>query len=131
VTLMILVAVAWAFYRRYMEKLVRLKRGFKAGLVLIFIGTLMLSVLLGNGMMQIWFETGASWSSPIASGIALLFGWMSPTAAMIVFFIAWWVHTITLLAFLVYVPQSKHAHLIAAPINVFLIKSVPGKLSKV
>ncbi|HLR67269.1 MAG TPA: (Fe-S)-binding protein [Virgibacillus sp.] len=131
VTLMILVAVAWAFYRRYMEKLVRLKRGFKAGLVLIFIGTLMLSVLLGNGMMQIWFETGASWSSPIASGIALLFGWMSPTAAMIVFFIAWWVHTITLLAFLVYVPQSKHAHLIAAPINVFLSKRVPGKLSKV
>src|SRR5699024_911041 len=41
VTLMILVAVVWAFYRRYIEKLVRLKRGFKAGLVLLFIGTLM------------------------------------------------------------------------------------------
>src|SRR5699024_1537236 len=52
VTLMILVAVVWAFYRRYIEKLVRLKRGFYAGLVLLFIGTLMLSVLFGNGMLQ-------------------------------------------------------------------------------
>ena len=51
---MILVAVVWAFYRRYIEKLVRLKRGLKSGLVLIFIGTLMLSVLLGNGMEMIW-----------------------------------------------------------------------------
>src|SRR5699024_7071562 len=30
VTLMILVAVVWAFYRRYIEKLERLKRNFKA-----------------------------------------------------------------------------------------------------
>ena len=38
VTFLILIAVVWAFYRRYIEKLVRLKRGFKAGLVLLFIG---------------------------------------------------------------------------------------------
>lgn len=131
VTLMILVAVVWAFYRRYMEKIVRLKRGFKAGLVLVFIGTLMVSVLLGNGMLQLWLGTGAGWSDPIASGVAVLFGWISPTVAMVIFFIAWWVHTITLLSFLVYVPQSKHAHLIAAPINVFLSKRVPGKLEKI
>src|SRR5699024_12798008 len=64
------------------------------------------------------------------SGIALAFSWMSPTAAMVVFFISWWVHTITLLSFLVYVPQSKHAHLIAAPVNVLLSKRVPGQLEK-
>ncbi|WP_099159366.1 heterodisulfide reductase-related iron-sulfur binding cluster [Virgibacillus ndiopensis] len=131
VTLMILVAVAIGFHRRYVEKLVRLKRGFKAGLVLIFIGTLMLSVLVGNGMTQIWQGHDATWTEPVASLIASVFGWMSPTAAAVVFFIAWWIHTITILTFLVYVPQSKHAHLIAAPINVFLSKSVPGKLKKI
>src|SRR5690625_1560377 len=131
VTLMILVSVSWAFYRRYMEKIVRLQRGFKAGLVLIFIGTLMLSVLVSNGMLQIWQGTGASWTEPIASLIAGAFGWMSPTAAMVTFFVAWWIHTLTLLSFLVYVPQSKHAHLIAAPINVFVSKQVPGKLKKI
>jgi Fe-S oxidoreductase len=34
--------------------------------------------------------------------------------------VSWWVHLLILLTFLVYVPQSKHAHLIAGPINVFL-----------
>lgn len=131
VTLMILVAVGWAYYRRYMEKLVRLKRGFKAGLVLIFIGVLMVSVLIGNGMLQIWEGAGATWTEPIASGIAVLFNWLSPNAALVIFFIAWWVHTLTLFAFLVYIPQSKHAHLIAAPINVFLSKRIPGKLDKI
>ncbi|WP_047980912.1 (Fe-S)-binding protein [Ornithinibacillus contaminans] len=130
VTLMILVAVVWAFYRRYIEKLVRLKRGFKAGLVLLFIGTLMLSVLLGNGMALIWHDEPGTWTEPIASAIAGVFGFLPPTAAMIIFFIAWWIHNLTLLTFLVYVPQSKHAHLIAAPINVFFSKRVPGKLKK-
>ncbi|MEI3612066.1 (Fe-S)-binding protein [Pseudogracilibacillus sp. SO30301A] len=131
VTLTILVAVIWAFYRRYIEKLVRLKRGFYAGLVLIFIGTLMVSVLFGNGMLQIWQGEPATWTEPVASLIALALGWLSPTAAMVLFYVAWWVHTITILAFLVYIPQSKHAHLIAAPVNVFLSKRVPGKLKTI
>lgn len=131
VTVTILLAVAWAFYRRYMEKITRLDRGWKAGLVLIFIGTLMLTVLLGNGMLQVWHETGAVWSEPIASAIGLAFGWMPQTAAMVTFFVVWWIHTITILVFLVYIPQSKHAHLIAAPVNVFLSKRVPGKLEPV
>src|SRR5699024_10994328 len=69
-TLTILVAVVWAFYRRYIEKLVRLKRVWYAGLVLIFIGTLMLSVLFGNGMIQLWQGTGSAWTAPVASAIA-------------------------------------------------------------
>ena len=131
VTLAVLFAVVWAFYRRYIEKLVRLKRGFYAGLVLIFIGTLMLSVLFGNGMLQIWQGAPATWTEPVASVIATIFSWLSPTAAMVLFYIAWWIHTITILVFLVYIPQSKHAHLIAAPINVFISKRVPGKLKTI
>src|SRR5699024_922408 len=88
VTLAILFAVVWAFYRRYIEKLVRLKRGWYAGLVLIFIGTLMLSVLFGNGMMQIWDGAAASWAEPVASAIAFVFGFLSPNAAMVLFFIS-------------------------------------------
>ncbi|HLR75265.1 MAG TPA: (Fe-S)-binding protein [Virgibacillus sp.] len=131
VTLTILVAVAWAFYRRYMEKIARLERGWKAGLVLIFIGTLMLTVLIGNGMQQIWHGTGGAWTEPVASLIGGAFSWMSPEAAMITYYVAWWIHTITILVFLVYIPQSKHAHLIAAPINVFYSSKIPGKLEPI
>ncbi|MET3699053.1 Fe-S oxidoreductase [Bacillus oleivorans] len=132
VTFMILVAVVWAFYRRYIEKLVRLKRGFKSGLVLIFIGGLMLSVLFGNGMGMIWHGYEAAWTEPIATLIALSFSWVGETAAVVLFYIAWWIHLLFLLAFLVYVPQSKHAHLIAGPANVFLNRlEQPGKLAKI
>ncbi|MBM7571248.1 (Fe-S)-binding protein [Aquibacillus albus] len=132
VTLMILVAVVWAFYRRYIEKLSRLKRGFKAGIVLLFIATLMVSVLFGNGMARIWHGEGTIWTEPVASIIASVFSFVPPLVAAVLFFIAWWVHLIALLAFLVYVPQSKHAHLIAAPVNVFLTRqNPPGKLEKI
>lgn len=132
VTLTVLVAILWAAYRRYVEKLVRLKRDFKAGLVVIFITGIMITVLLGNGMGMIWHGHEATWSEPVASSIAYLFGWMGPTAATVVFYVAWWMHLLIILSFLVYIPQSKHAHLIAGPINVFLNRlDNPGKLKSV
>ncbi|MFK4290980.1 heterodisulfide reductase-related iron-sulfur binding cluster [Bacillus sp. RC250] len=132
VTLVILIAVFWAFHRRYVEKLVRLKRNFKSGLVLIFIGGLMISVLLGNGMGIIWHGEELSWSEPIASAIAYVFSGLNETVAISVFYFSWWVHLLILLTFLVYVPQSKHAHLIAGPVNVFFGRlSNPGKLEKI
>ena len=132
VTLMILVSVIGAFYRRYIEKLVRLKRGIKNGLVLIFIGSLMISVLVGNGMGMIWHGHEATWSEPIASGIALIFSFLPEAAAITVFYIMWWIHLIVLLTFLVYIPQSKHAHLIAGPLNVYFNRTTPvGKLKPI
>ncbi|WP_342539181.1 (Fe-S)-binding protein [Sporosarcina sp. FSL K6-1540] len=119
VAVTILVAVVWAFHRRYVEKLVRLKRGWKSGLVLIFIGGLMLSTLLANGMNMIWQGHETTWMEPIASTIATVFSFMPETGAAVIFFIAWWIHLLILLTFLVYVPQSKHAHLIAGPANVY------------
>ncbi|OZM56746.1 hypothetical protein CIB95_11035 [Lottiidibacillus patelloidae] len=134
ITFLILVAVFAAFYRRYVEKLVRLKRGFKAGLVLLFIGGLMLTVLLGNAMDILWNgqEVAWSWSEPIASGFAVLFAGLPKAAVVTLFFVFWWIHLLILLTFMVYVPQSKHAHLIAAPLNVYLGRTDKvGKLSTI
>lgn len=119
VVLTILVAVVWAFHRRYVEKLVRLKRGWKSGLVLIFIGGLMLSTLLSNGMNMIWQGNGVTWTEPVASAIATVFSFLPETGAAAVFFFGWWIHLLILLTFLIYVPQSKHAHLIAGPVNTY------------
>ncbi|MGV3489662.1 MAG: (Fe-S)-binding protein [Tuberibacillus sp.] len=120
VTFMILVAVFWAFYRRYIEKLVRLKRGFKAGLVLLFIGSLMLSVILAGGMEMIWQGEDYAWYTPLASIAAFIFQWLPAGGAEAGFYIFWWLHLLILLSFAVYVPQSKHAHLLFGPVNVFL-----------
>lgn len=119
VAAVILVAVFGAFYRRYIEKLVRLKRGWKNGLVLIFIGGLMVSTLIGNAMGIIWHNHGFTGSEPIASGIAAIFSFLPAEAATVGFYVMWWVHLLILLTFLVYVPQSKHFHLISGPVNVY------------
>lgn len=120
VVLMILVAVVWAFYRRYVEKLVRLKRGWKNGLVLIFIGGLMVSTLFANGMGLIWHGEGLTYTEPVASGIAAIFGFLPESIAAGIFYVMWWTHLLILLTFLVYVPQSKHFHLITSMLNVYM-----------
>jgi Fe-S oxidoreductase len=120
VVLMILFATAWGFYRRYIEKLVRLKRGFMAGIVYFFLTGLMLCTLLANGMDIIWLGDDPGWAEPIASAVSILFGWLPQSAAGALFFVFWWGHLLFLLGFLVYVPQGKHAHLIAGIANVWL-----------
>ncbi|KMK77750.1 (Fe-S)-binding protein [Alkalihalobacillus pseudalcaliphilus] len=120
VVVVILIAVVWAFHRRYVEKLPRLKRGWKAGMVLIFIGGLMTSKLIGKGMEMVWLGKSFTGFEPVASSIAAVFAWLPGGAAVVLFYVFWWAHLLFLLTFLVYVPQSKHAHLIAGPINVFL-----------
>ncbi|MDP4084263.1 MAG: heterodisulfide reductase-related iron-sulfur binding cluster [Bacillota bacterium] len=120
IVLIILVGVIWGYYRRYIEKLARLKRGFLAGLVYLFLTGLMVCTLLANGMGIIWLGSEQSWSEPVASVISLIFNWLPPIVAGDLFFIFWWGHLLFLLAFLVYIPQGKHAHLIAGIANVWL-----------
>ncbi len=132
VVLMILVATVWGFYRRYIEKLTRLKRGFMAGLVYMFLGGLMTATLFANGMAIIWHGHELTWSEPIASSIAYVFSWLPQGTAAALFFVFWWMHLLFLLAFLVYIPQGKHAHLIAGVANVYLGRnSKVGKLSSI
>lgn len=135
-TFLILAAVGYAFYRRYIEKLKRLKRGFKSGIVLLLISSLMATVLLSLAFEQLWLGHEASGFAPISSLLAGLFAAIGVsvggTAAAALFYIFWWLHLIILLGFAVYVPQSKHAHLLFAPVNVWFKKlDPPGKLSSI
>jgi len=129
--LLILVAMGYAAYRRYGEKLSRLKRGWKPSLVLYFIFSLMLSVLLSLGFERVWLDLDYSGYAPVSSAIARLFPHLPVAAAQALFYLFWWLHLLILLAFLVYVPQSKHFHLLTAPINIWLGRAeTPGKLKK-
>ncbi|SFI68310.1 (Fe-S)-binding protein [Thermoflavimicrobium dichotomicum] len=130
---LVLLATFYAYYRRYIEKLPRLKRGFKSGLVIIFLSSLLTSILLSATFEQIGWPHGESawtWYMPISSVLAQVFGFVTPAAGKVLFYVFWWVHALVLFTFLVYIPQSKHFHLLAAPVNVFLKrKQPPAKLS--
>jgi Fe-S oxidoreductase len=130
-TFLVLLATLYAYYRRYIEKLPRLKRGLKSGLVIIFLTSLMASILLSAAFEKVWLGHGSSWDTPISSVLASPFlGWMGAEAGQVLFYVFWWIHALVLFSFLVYVPQSKHFHLLVAPLNVFLKRQQPpAKLS--
>ncbi|MCR8978300.1 (Fe-S)-binding protein [Brevibacillus laterosporus] len=130
--MLIIIAIGYAYYRRYVEKLNRLKRGLKSGLVIIFISSLMVTVLGSLAFEQLWLGHEGSIFAPFSTAIAFVFSGIGETAAAALFFFFWWAHLLILLSFAVYVPQSKHAHLIFAPFNVWYKKlDPPGKLSTI
>jgi Fe-S oxidoreductase len=127
--LFVFLATGYAYYRRYIEKLPRLKRGFRSGLVILFLTSLLLSIIWSSAFEKIWLGESLSWSTPLSSLLAAPFiTWMSSTVGAVLFYIAWWVHALVLFSFLLYVPQSKHFHLFVAPLNVVLQRERP-KLS--
>jgi Fe-S oxidoreductase len=127
---LIVVAMGYATYRRYIEKLKRLKRGWKPSIVVFFIMFLMLSVVISGGFDRIREGLPASGFAPLTSVWAALFDGISTSAATVGFYAGWWMHLLILLSFLIYVPQSKHFHIITAPINILLRRTEPtGKLA--
>ncbi len=129
---LILVAIGYAAWRRYGEKLPRLKRGWKPGVVVWFIVGLMVSVLLSLAFDRLWHEAEPSGYAPLSSALAALFaGVVGSAAAQAAFIVCWWMHLLIMLAFLVYVPQSKHFHLMVAPVNIWFRRRDPvGRLRK-
>ena len=125
VVVAVLAAILYAAYRRYGEGLARLKRSMKASLVIYFIAGLMLSVLLSLAFEAIWLGEEPSWIRPFSSLFQMLFSFVGQNGAYWLFYAFWWLHLLILLAFMVYVPQSKHAHLLFAPVNIFLSRMGP------
>jgi Fe-S oxidoreductase/nitrate reductase gamma subunit len=121
--LVILVAVALVFFaiRRaffHPKQLESPRHGPWDGFIIL---GLILAVLVTLALVEA-FEyagsNGAEWS---------LFGqWFGPwfsslgtNTNIILFRVFWWVHISVVLFFLVYLPRSKHLHLLATPFNVF------------
>lgn len=126
--LMVLTAVLFAVYRRYVERLPRLKRGWKPSIVLFFIGGLMMTVI-GTMTFDYALEALNGVGGPngsITAGIAstivmpLSVGAHAELWLTVGYELFWWLHLLILFSFLIYVPQSKHFHLITAPINLWL-----------
>ncbi|MDP4127630.1 MAG: (Fe-S)-binding protein [Bacillota bacterium] len=134
-TFLMLCAMVYAFYRRYIEKLKRLqlRRDVKAAVVIIALITLTVSILLTLGFetLSLGHERNFVYR-PFSSAVATMFSGIGTTAATVLFYVFWWVHLLTVLSFMVFVPQSKQAHELFALFNLFFKKLGPvGKLRKI
>jgi Fe-S oxidoreductase len=134
-TFLMLCAMVYAFYRRYIEKLKRLqlRRDVKAAVVIIALITLTVSILLTLGFETVMLGHEPNFVfRPFSSAVAVVFSGIGTTAATVLFYVFWWVHLLTVLSFMVFVPQSKQAHELFALFNLFFKKLGPvGKLRKI
>ncbi len=123
---LVLLAVMYAGYRRYVRRLSRLPQGWKPALVLIWISALMISAALTLAFDRLREGQDASTMAPLSSPLASS---LDAIPANVGYESVWWVHLVLLLGFLVYVPLSKHFHLMTAPVNWLLRPKGPPTMA--
>jgi Fe-S oxidoreductase len=69
-------------------------------------------------------NNSGAWS-PIGAWFYPLFSGLNASADVILYRVFWWMHIGTVLLFLIYLPRSKHLHLMATPFNVFFRNFAP------
>jgi Fe-S oxidoreductase len=130
--LLVLAAVAFAFFRRLVLRPPRLDGDHThhgdAYFILGMIGVLMVTLLAMNSFLGVADPTALGHEKVVSWGLATLLGGVSPATAHTVSHVNWWVHVLLVLFFLNYLPYSKHLHVVTSLFNVFFSNtSGPGQ----
>jgi Fe-S oxidoreductase len=134
-------ALIVSLYRRFVIKPERLRftdrqaankdAGIIIGLILVLV--MCLFGVRGVEYCLAQLEPGRYFPSAAFVSVAVsgLFAGMSQAGLAVWYSIFWWLHTLIILGFLVYVPFSKHLHILGAIPNIFFRRFRPiGELSK-
>ncbi len=127
---LVLVGVAMALYQRLVTRPPRLSLNEDALIILSLIGALMVCNLVASGARAaLQPSPGDAWM-PVSTAIAAAFAGLPRAAQEALYRVGWWGHALLVLGFLVYIPHSKHLHIITGLPNVYLRSSRPrGALS--
>jgi Fe-S oxidoreductase len=128
------VAVLYGLYLRIIARPERYKgsHGTEGTVVLLFILTIMVSLLVMNGLRRNQGDSPiepAYWQ-PISTLVGNLFAGLSQGTQDVIAKVAYWAHLGVVLLFLTMLPGGKHFHVVTSMINV-LLRDVepPGRLS--
>jgi Fe-S oxidoreductase len=125
---LVLLGLAFAAFRRGIQRPQRIVQSFGAWLVLGLIGILMLTDLFSEGA-RIAAGMEASYL-PVSSLCAVLLQGMSEAGLQTTYTVLWWIHLVTLYYFANELPYSKHFHVYTSLFNVFFADlNAPGKLA--
>lgn len=118
-SLLVLAGILVLVYLRYVVRKTRLEPSLEAGLILGLIFFLIISELLYSGFRYAPEPTAAQQGAFVAHAIVGGVDGLGTDSLELARQILWWIHVLLLLAFLVYIPLSKHLHLIMCPVNEF------------
>jgi len=127
-TVLVLSGLSFFALRRWVFKAKELDRPSVQSMIVIFmISTLMICTLISEPARAIKDSLSHEGLSPIrVAFINMFYGLgMTESSAENWFLFGWWGHIITVFAFMMFVPSSKHAHLIWAPVNYFFHPDTP------
>ena len=121
----ILVALGWAVVRRWLVRPSRLRfdltRSPDAVLIVFLISSLMVLTLLAEA-----FYVAEGGGGPHAEALVgkAIGDWfvdlgLGLDAANALQGVSWWLHLLVILGFGIYIPFSKHMHMVAAPVNAY------------
>src|SRR5262245_20429091 len=124
VAVIVLVSIAWAFWRRLVTKPKRLTFNSDALIILSMIGGVVLTELLAKAFEFAAYgdQPGAFVAAAIAAPLRATFSMATLEAA---FAVLWWAHIVLVAAFLIYLPMSKHLHIASAFPNIWYRKLRP------
>jgi Fe-S oxidoreductase/nitrate reductase gamma subunit len=121
----VIAAIAYAAFRRLVTKPRRLNLSAEGLLILLLIFGLMVTDLTADASRILLAPAPSDGWQFAGSALAGMLASLSPGALRAVFQVSWWLHAVLLLGFLVYLPYSKHLHIMAAPFNVFFSPQNP------
>ncbi|MBI2936213.1 MAG: hypothetical protein HYY31_05350, partial [Chloroflexi bacterium] len=131
VALVILAALAWALIRRWVVRPHRLSfdltRHYDAVVIVGLIAALMITAFLTEGFFVAAGGTGPEASAPVGGALGRGFRslGLGSDAANTLQGVFWWLHYLIIMGFAVYIPFSKHMHMIASPVNAFARRLKP------
>jgi len=113
----VLASLVWAVFRRWLAKPHRLTfdltRSMDAVIIVALIASLMVLTFLAEGFYI------AATAAPVGQLLAGWFAGVGAPAATALHALSWWLHLGVILGFAVYIPFSKHMHMVASPLNAF------------
>jgi Fe-S oxidoreductase/nitrate reductase gamma subunit len=113
----VLVSVVGFAYRRAVIKPARLTTTVDAWIILSLIGILMVTLFLFEAFNLHLNPELRPWA-PISSTLAAVLSAVDRSTAEIWASVFWWVHLLIVLGFLVYLPNSKHLHILTSTFTV-------------
>ncbi len=134
--LLVIIAMAWAFFRRLVLKPPEMELSGQALVILGLITAMMITDLMISGAEILWHgadKMPGAYMSRFFAGIWGLLGvgegGFGVSKAPYAYAFSWWFHFFVFYGFLIFLPLSKHQHIMTAPFNVFFGRLEPtGKL---
>ena len=127
VAVLVLLSVLWAFERRFISRPPRLTYNTDALIILGMIGGVVATELFAQVFEIAAFEDqpGAFIAAALATPLGAGGLGLSQEALETGFWVLWWAHMLLVAAFLVYLPFSKHLHIVTSFFNIYFRKLAP------